>query len=1298
MGGSDTQHPNSDDSISAYIHSTSSPPASTSNSASNSFPSRRLDEADEATRDGGGTQRNGLDGSRPPTQQIDTTQQKASRLVSIPSPAPSSLSSSAFESNGSASDGENHRRASPSTHTQTWMASAVSGGTPSELNLPLRYQDEKDLRAASGMLDLVASQDSQTHSSSSRSSTAGTSKSSTQQPAETLAHDHVPEFYIHRDDAADGNAADDRSHITSNPKGALLEESSTSLRAGARPDALLFSNPSLSQSSSDGYYQPTRSVPQQLPRESTPPQQSQPAEQIQTQTQSHSVADTTQDTQADESKDANETQDSDISGKKRRRRTKKAEADILASVYAENAFPDATMRQHLANQLGMTTRAVSIWFQNRRQAERKRATRVTSSNDATTDHLPRPATSKHSLAPRSVSASFSTSQLQRWPSLDAFASSQNTSLGRQSPCSDDDEMLEDDNSMARDLQGDTTNGGESSLNTTISDAPDMTVEDKENVPLETTAVDNVLVSDKGEHASRPVTPRKPLKDIRDLVFGFHPLPPKDPSVSAEPRSQQRGSFNRSASLNVTATSALTCGKPSMDAILANKMGGSRVPRRSTSDMLGLTALSTSQRGRASLDGKPSPPKKQQYIIKNLLQSSNLTPAMAKLIGRGDKATDSKTNESQSEHAGPEGHNGASEQAADQDDKLLDLMQTSSSHGSGDDMEAFGHHHDDAEDEEVTLRMAANRRAARAQAAGKQRFSPSNAMTDLLTRPWARSVSGPAHSGAQNKSTVGKMLPPPTLDTAAGRDRSKPNAHASIAKYNLPLARLRNASMIDLAAAAAAHSSSQSKGSNKKRKSLGDDLSSVERKKASRNSKKGRGKKGTTDSTTTISPMKDHSSAMLGEARTPSHGLDALSPTRDGYSLTNLEASTGLTPSSNAGLPSFGTPRSSIGASGGSKRSFGRSVSAQTPGHYLSDQGYMLQHPPHHQAYPYNAASRLSIPGDDEPHSPMARPLNSAFLTSTPANHQLLSDGGLHTLSLSRRASSMMAPSLPSADMGSGGREMTPRSLAFSLGLTHTGGGGGGGSGVGSGNGHGNGHGHGGMVQQTPFPGVSQGSHTTPFSGGLMASSFTSRYLSSSSRDVRNVSGYSRSAVPYSPLAKGRGARDAGMIGSGLPNGGLALGGQGNEANSRASTTTTTTTGRPGTTTNRVPFSRISSQPMVTPAKRNRSSSNQDSANKENGHDVDVEEHNSDSRFITPRRRRHSPRKSESISTRAPLTPLKQQYQAGGGDDSGFVDETTSPAAAAVKVVGKNNESPTKMEQRQNDAAEVLLGLAGEGRR
>ncbi|OAQ26432.1 hypothetical protein K457DRAFT_41694, partial [Linnemannia elongata AG-77] len=54
----------------------------------------------------------------------------------------------------------------------------------------------------------------------------------------------------------------------------------------------------------------------------------------------------------------------------RRRRTNREELEILEDAFAKNLLPDAATRQELGERLGMSVRAVQIWFQNRRQTLR----------------------------------------------------------------------------------------------------------------------------------------------------------------------------------------------------------------------------------------------------------------------------------------------------------------------------------------------------------------------------------------------------------------------------------------------------------------------------------------------------------------------------------------------------------------------------------------------------------------------------------------------------------------------------------------------------------------------------------------------------------------------------------------------------------------------------------------------------------------------------------------------------------------------------------------------------------------
>ncbi|KAF9915395.1 hypothetical protein BX616_006252 [Lobosporangium transversale] len=59
--------------------------------------------------------------------------------------------------------------------------------------------------------------------------------------------------------------------------------------------------------------------------------------------------------------------------RKRRRRTNREELQILEDAFAKNLLPDAATRQELGDRLGMSVRAVQIWFQNRRQTLRKKS-------------------------------------------------------------------------------------------------------------------------------------------------------------------------------------------------------------------------------------------------------------------------------------------------------------------------------------------------------------------------------------------------------------------------------------------------------------------------------------------------------------------------------------------------------------------------------------------------------------------------------------------------------------------------------------------------------------------------------------------------------------------------------------------------------------------------------------------------------------------------------------------------------------------------------------------------------------
>ncbi|WFD31339.1 hypothetical protein MSPP1_002373 [Malassezia sp. CBS 17886] len=88
--------------------------------------------------------------------------------------------------------------------------------------------------------------------------------------------------------------------------------------------------------------------------------------------------------------------------KKRRRRTRPHEADILMAAYVQNAFPNERTRARLGATVGMAPRAVSIWFQNRRQAEKKRSMRFGGSGMCVTAHAPTRVPLRASVGPRDL--------------------------------------------------------------------------------------------------------------------------------------------------------------------------------------------------------------------------------------------------------------------------------------------------------------------------------------------------------------------------------------------------------------------------------------------------------------------------------------------------------------------------------------------------------------------------------------------------------------------------------------------------------------------------------------------------------------------------------------------------------------------------------------------------------------------------------------------------------------------------------------------------------------------------------
>ncbi|CEQ39991.1 SPOSA6832_01570 [Sporobolomyces salmonicolor] len=93
---------------------------------------------------------------------------------------------------------------------------------------------------------------------------------------------------------------------------------------------------------------------------------------------------------------------------KRRRRTTPAELAILEDEFRKNSRPDQGERGRIAQRLGMTCRAVQVWYQNRRQKEKKESSSIAGSSKASS------VTSGDLSSPKDVegvSLSFSSSPL-----------------------------------------------------------------------------------------------------------------------------------------------------------------------------------------------------------------------------------------------------------------------------------------------------------------------------------------------------------------------------------------------------------------------------------------------------------------------------------------------------------------------------------------------------------------------------------------------------------------------------------------------------------------------------------------------------------------------------------------------------------------------------------------------------------------------------------------------------------------------------------------------------------------------
>src|SRR5689334_17294473 len=61
--------------------------------------------------------------------------------------------------------------------------------------------------------------------------------------------------------------------------------------------------------------------------------------------------------------------------KSKRHRTSPNQLRILEEIYAKEKMPSQNLRESLAKQLGMTTRRVQVWFQNKRAKEKRLKTK-----------------------------------------------------------------------------------------------------------------------------------------------------------------------------------------------------------------------------------------------------------------------------------------------------------------------------------------------------------------------------------------------------------------------------------------------------------------------------------------------------------------------------------------------------------------------------------------------------------------------------------------------------------------------------------------------------------------------------------------------------------------------------------------------------------------------------------------------------------------------------------------------------------------------------------------------------------
>ncbi|PWZ02744.1 hypothetical protein BCV70DRAFT_196994 [Testicularia cyperi] len=527
---------------------------------------------------------------------------------------------------------------------------------------------------------------------------------------------------------------------------------------------------------------------------------------------------------------------------RRRRRTRPDEANILAEAYLENAFPDHETRLALANQVGMSVRAVSVWFQNRRQAEKKRSGRYGGSGLAS---------AKPNIEGTPLAANVAESAVVTPADESAEASAQQPPqhLPPSTPSS----------GQKRPLGASAEKNGVCVALRVEQPVEDFSNNNKENIPPwlvgrsisaslqerlgklktgATTVGASITATPAVETSAPPALPRSQSRDLRQLV---------GPS-GAGLESQQKDCSAQSVGAEQAPCGAVSVGKPaalsrhrstprlSLDEVLS---GRSNSLRRATTERASALPARSSDIEEDELD--------TILPTRNILSRASSSSNLSLLTTAGGRASIGSLLSSQQEQQSPvaapvpvdsagglnsrlpagltavlqkQGIIGATEQrqhgerevqmATQKRSVLLERMPSSSAPSSDFDPAQMGDggrdrlEADEEEDEERTLKMIAQRRAARAHA---RAMAVGNAQAEVRVASFGSSSAADATSGAamatpargpalearealsqarsasavfnaglgrstSSSSIVIGLGPTPSLDWAAGRDRAR----------------------------------------------------------------------------------------------------------------------------------------------------------------------------------------------------------------------------------------------------------------------------------------------------------------------------------------------------------------------------------------------------------------------------------------------------------------------------------------------------------------------------------------------